>query len=91
MKRLRLLLAAAAVAFLALVGFAHPAGAQEKVSITEANEHCIKLLEKGNDVEDCQKSPNPLLPETNAADSNSTSLITRNFWYSLKKSRNTRC
>jgi F-type H+-transporting ATPase subunit b len=65
LKRLRLLLAAAAVAFLALVGFAHPASAQDKVTIKESNEKCIKLLEKGNDVEDCQKSPNPLLPETN--------------------------
>lgn len=32
---------------------------------TEFDAHCIALLTDGDSVNDCQKSPNPLLPETN--------------------------
>lgn len=62
MNRLRLLLAAIAIAMVSLVGFARPASAEPK---GEAEHHCIELLEKGQTVDDCQKSPNPLLPEKN--------------------------
>lgn len=66
MHRLRLLLAAAAIAFLGFVGFAHPAGAETAPTFNnKADKECYELLAKGNDVEDCQKSPNQLLPETN--------------------------
>jgi F-type H+-transporting ATPase subunit b len=61
---------------LALVGtlllvftFAGPAFAQEGEEEHEfadhAAEECYELLAEGNTVDDCQESPNPLLPETN--------------------------
>jgi F-type H+-transporting ATPase subunit b len=61
-KSIKKVLATAGIAFaLVLVpasnAWAKPAGAPE--------EHCIKLLEDGKSVDDCQKAPNPLLPETN--------------------------
>ncbi len=31
----------------------------------ELREECIHLLEEGGEVEDCQKAPSPILPETN--------------------------
>lgn len=62
MRRLRLLLVAAAVALLALVGVAGPAAAAE--GIPHASELCIELLENpDNTIDDCQAAPNPLLPE----------------------------
>lgn len=36
-----------------------------KPEITKANKECIKLLKEGRDIEDCQKAPNPILPEGN--------------------------
>lgn len=72
--RTRTLLAAAALG-LALGGpLAGVAGAQggdeeapaeEGVEISHASEECIHILEEGGTIEDCQASPNPLLPETN--------------------------
>ena len=48
---------------------AAPAWAQATTPTTEklkhANEECIKLLEKGQDVSACQEAPNPILPATN--------------------------
>ena len=66
MQKLRLLLAAAAIAFLALVGFAHPASAQESTNYKDhATEECAKLLSEGKTIDDCQTAPNPLVPEKN--------------------------
>ena len=67
MQRLRLLLAAAAIALLSLVGFSHAASAETAPHFNnKADKECYEnYLAKGKDVEDCQKSPNPLLPETN--------------------------
>ena len=88
MRRFRLLLAAAAVVFVGLFGFARPGFAQEEggsetteaettegitpVSAVEEEheighaEHvCIELLEGGCKIDDCQKAPNPMVPETN--------------------------
>ena len=60
--RIRVLIAASAVALLALfvmpgVAHAQPAG--------EAEEHCIELLEDGKKIDDCQEAPNPLIPGVN--------------------------
>ena len=72
MRSLRLLLAAAVLAFVAVIGFAPAAGAQEDEETTteavepsHAAEECIHVLEAGGEVEDCQEAPNQLLPETN--------------------------
>ena len=67
MKKLRLLVAAVAIAFLALAGFAHPASAQESNEKykDKAAEECAKLLQEGNSIDECQAAPNPLVPEKN--------------------------
>ncbi len=73
MRRLQLrLLLAAAVALVALVGFAPHGLAQEgggdedgTGDLTHASEECIHLLEEGGVPEDCQEAPNPILPERN--------------------------
>jgi F-type H+-transporting ATPase subunit b len=47
---------------------AAPVGAQEEegeAEITHASEECIHLLEEGGEIDDCQKAPNQLVPETN--------------------------
>lgn len=64
MSRIRLLLAAAAIGLLAVVGTAHPAAAEGELD--HAVEECIHQLEEANSIDvDCQEAPNPLLPETN--------------------------
>lgn len=64
MRRTRLLLAAAAIGLLAVVGPAHPAAAEGELD--HAVEECIHQLEEANSIDvDCQEAPNPLLPETN--------------------------
>jgi F-type H+-transporting ATPase subunit b len=55
-------LAAAGVAFAVVFVPATQAWAKPA---NETTENCIKLLEDGKSVDDCQKAPNPLLPETN--------------------------
>jgi F-type H+-transporting ATPase subunit b len=81
MRQIRLLLSAAAIALLAVLGFAPHAGAQEEgdhadplheVEVeaeengaTEFDVHCIEILAEGGSVDDCQEAPNQLLPETN--------------------------
>lgn len=60
--RIRLLIVASLLALggvVAVPGIAHaqPAG--------EAEEECIKLLEEGNEIDDCQEAPNPLIPGLN--------------------------
>jgi F-type H+-transporting ATPase subunit b len=52
-----LVLAGAAIVLPAGVASAKPAG--------EPEEACVKLLEDGKSIDDCQKAPNPLLPEKN--------------------------
>jgi F-type H+-transporting ATPase subunit b len=45
-----------------------PAGAQEEEGepeVSHASEECIHLLEEGGEIDDCQKAPNQLVPETN--------------------------
>jgi F-type H+-transporting ATPase subunit b len=60
--RVRLLIAAVLIA---LVGvFASPGVAQAKPQ-GQAEEECIKLLEEGKKIDDCQKAPNPLVPGGN--------------------------
>lgn len=81
MRRFRLLLTAAAIALLAIVGFAPGAMAQEEEEHSdpvhetellaeenggsEFDAHCIEILAEGGSVDDCQAAPNQLLPETN--------------------------
>jgi F-type H+-transporting ATPase subunit b len=79
MRRLRLLLSAAALALLAVLGFAPHAMAQEEDHDpvhtveeqakdnggSEFDAHCIAILADGGTVDDCQEAPNQLLPETN--------------------------
>lgn len=68
MQRFRLLLAAAAIALLALVGYARPAGAAAEGEANfkdKATEECAHLLAEGKTLDDCQAAPNPLVPATN--------------------------
>jgi F-type H+-transporting ATPase subunit b len=80
MQKLRLLLAAAAIALFAVVGFAPSAMAQDEGDhdpvhlteeqakdngATEFDAHCIATIADGGSVDDCHAAPNPLLPETN--------------------------
>jgi F-type H+-transporting ATPase subunit b len=62
-------LAAAALAVIGWMGVATPAFAQTETSTTvklkEANKECIEKLEKGQEIDDCQQAPNPILPATN--------------------------
>jgi F-type H+-transporting ATPase subunit b len=60
--RIRLLIAVAAIALVGVV--ATPGVAQAKPK-GEAEEECIKLLEDGKTIDDCQKAPNLILPATN--------------------------
>jgi F-type H+-transporting ATPase subunit b len=63
--RTRRAVLAAAVVLAALV----PAGAAFAQETTQkpdkAGRECIEKLEKGGKIDDCQKAPNPILPETN--------------------------
>ncbi len=79
MRRLRLLLGAAALGLLAVLGLAPHAMAQEEDHDpvhtveeqakdnggSEFDAHCIAILADGGSVDDCQEAPNQLLPETN--------------------------
>ena len=78
MRKLRLLLAGAAVSTVAVLGLAPHAMAQdegdpleetihaaEDNGATHADAECIKVLAEGGKVDDCHAAPNPLLPETN--------------------------
>lgn len=60
--RIRLLIAAATIAVAGVV--ATPAVAQAKPK-GDAEEECIKLLEDGKKIDDCQEAPSLILPETN--------------------------
>ncbi len=51
---------------LVVFGAASTAHAAESKKISHANEECINLLEQpGKTIDDCQKAPNPILPEGN--------------------------
>jgi F-type H+-transporting ATPase subunit b len=63
MRSVRLLLAAAALTLVSVVGFASPASAAEDIG--HAEELCIEAIEAGGTIDDCQEAPNVLLPETN--------------------------
>jgi F-type H+-transporting ATPase subunit b len=63
MRRLRLLLAAAAIGFLVVLGFASPASAEGEIG--HAEELCIEAIEAGGTIDDCQAAPNQLMPEIN--------------------------
>lgn len=64
MQRIRLLLAAAAIALLGFVVLAQPASAEGKLS--HPVEECIKQLEEANSIDvTCQEAPKPLVPEKN--------------------------
>ena len=60
--RSRLLIAATAIAVLGVM--ATPSVAQAKPK-GEAEEECIKLLEDGKKIDDCQKAPSLILPASN--------------------------
>jgi F-type H+-transporting ATPase subunit b len=60
--RIRLLIAAVAIALVGVV--ATPGVAQAKPK-GESEEECIKLLEDGKTIDDCQKAPSLILPATN--------------------------
>jgi len=64
--RIRVLIAVAGVALVVALTAA-PAFAQdaEPNFADKAAEECHKLLEEGKSVDDCQKAPNPLVPELN--------------------------
>jgi F-type H+-transporting ATPase subunit b len=60
--RIRLLIAVAAIALVGVV--ATPGVAQAKPK-GEAEEECIKLLEDGKKIDDCQEAPSLILPASN--------------------------
>jgi len=60
--RIRLLIAVMAVAVLGVVATPGVAHAKPK---GDTEEECIKKLEDGGTIDDCQKAPNPILPESN--------------------------
>lgn len=64
MRRLRLLLVAAALGLAAVLGFASPATAADG-DIGHAEELCIETLESSGTIDDCQAAPNVLMPELN--------------------------
>jgi F-type H+-transporting ATPase subunit b len=61
--RIGRLLAAIAIVGFVVLGTTGVASAAE--SKADLREECIKKLEKGKDVDDCQKAPSPILPATN--------------------------
>lgn len=64
--RIRLLIAAVVVALVGVI--VTPAVAQASVQAKpkgDAEEECIKLLEDGKKIDDCQKAPSLILPATN--------------------------
>ena len=63
--RIRALVAVAGIAVAVLFVAAPANAADAKPKIKEAEEHCIKLLENGGTLDDCQKAPSPLKPATN--------------------------
>lgn len=63
MKRLRLLAAVVAILVVGLFGFARPAAAAGDSDLSHAAEVCIEAVEASGNIDDCQKAPNPLLPE----------------------------
>jgi F-type H+-transporting ATPase subunit b len=60
--RIRLFIAAAVIA---LVGVVAVPGVAHAQPASEAEEHCIELLEEGKKIDDCQEAPSLILPETN--------------------------
>ena len=60
--RIRLLIAAVVLAVLGVFFVPGVANAKPKSS---TEEECIKKLEAGGTIDDCQKAPSPILPETN--------------------------
>jgi F-type H+-transporting ATPase subunit b len=60
--RIRVLIAAGVIA---LVGVVASPGIAHAQPDGEAEEECIKLLEEGNKIDDCQEAPNPLIPGVN--------------------------
>ena len=73
MKRIKLLIVAAAIVLVAVLGISSASSAQEEpettsestVEIEHSAEECIHLLEEGASIDDCQAAPNQLLPEKN--------------------------
>jgi F-type H+-transporting ATPase subunit b len=68
--RTRRALLAGVIAVGAFVPMASPAFAQETTPTTakkpaHAEEECIKKLESGSKIDDCQKAPSPILPANN--------------------------
>jgi F-type H+-transporting ATPase subunit b len=65
--RARKLLAGLLLAVVATVAIGGRAMAQEPTTTTlkETNEECLKKLEAGKDVDDCQKAPSPITPAKN--------------------------
>jgi F-type H+-transporting ATPase subunit b len=60
--RTRLVIAAVVIA---LVGVVASPGVAQAEPQGEAEEDCIKLLEEGKKIDDCQEAPNPLIPGVN--------------------------
>jgi F-type H+-transporting ATPase subunit b len=60
--RIRLFIAATAIALLGVIAAPGVASAEPA---SEAEEHCIELLEDGKKIDDCQEAPSLILPELN--------------------------
>ncbi len=66
--RSRKLLATTALVLVTLLLAAGPASGAptaDKPKLKEAEEKCVKLLEDGKTIDDCQKAPSPILPAKN--------------------------
>ena len=64
MRRIRLLLVAAGILAVALLGISGTASAAGEGELDHAEEKCIEQLEAGESIDEaCQKAPNPLVPE----------------------------
>jgi F-type H+-transporting ATPase subunit b len=64
-SRIIKLAAGAALALTSVLAVSAPAFAAEGHFANNAAEECHKLLEENKTIDDCQQSPNPLLPEKN--------------------------
>ena len=63
--RIRALIAVAGIAVAVLFVAAPAYAADAKPKLKEAEEQCVKKLDAGGTIDDCQKAPSPLLPAKN--------------------------
>jgi len=66
MKRIKLLIVATAIVFVAVFGFSSASSAEGETELSHAAHECIEQIEAADSIDvDCQEAPNQLLPELN--------------------------